>query len=205
MIQFKENKKFAHSYLICRFDSCFLIDPSHDLEEMKTALAGRTLLGLLLTHSHHDHIDLIAEFDVPVYLHLDDAHLLFEDKHNGYAPSYHPYRRKSLDLRYVAHKTKIPFADQFVEVIHTPGHTKGSVCFLYDQKLFSGDTLFKGSVGRHDLYSGSLVSLKKSVLLLADLPGNVKVYPGHDEKTTIRHEQKKNEFIIKWKKQFKRK
>lgn len=201
MQQFKENETFAHSYLLCRFDTCYLIDPSHDLEAMHQALNGRKLAGILLTHAHHDHVHLIGDFDVPIYLHLDDAHLLFEDQYNGYAPHVHPYKRKNLDLKYIAHNDKIPFADQFIEVIHTPGHTKGSVCFIYDSKLFTGDTLFKGSVGRHDLYSGSLPELRKSILLLGALPGNVKIYPGHDESSTMRNEQRNNPFYVKWLKQ----
>lgn len=201
MQQFKENETYAHSYLLCRFDTCYLIDPSHDLEAMYQALNGRTLAGILLTHAHHDHVHLIGNFEVPIYLHLDDAHLLFEDQYNGYAPQTHPYKRKNLDLRYISNHDRLPFADQFIEVIHTPGHTKGSVCFLYDSKLFTGDTLFKGSVGRHDLYSGSLTELRKSVLLLGALPGNIKIYPGHDESSTMRFEQKNNPFYVKWLKQ----
>ncbi len=201
MQQFRENETFAHSYLLCRFDTCYLIDPSHDLEAMHQALNGRTLIGILLTHAHQDHVDLIGEFETPIYIHLDDAHLLFEDQYNGYAPHAHPYKRKNLDLRYISDKEKLPFADQFIEVLYTPGHTKGSVCFLYDQKLFTGDTLFKGSVGRHDLYSGSLTDLRKSVLKLGTLPGNVKIYPGHDETSTMRYEQKNNPFYVKWLKQ----
>lgn len=201
MQQFKENEAFAHSYLLCRFDTCYLIDPSHDLEAMHQALNGRTLAGILLTHAHSDHIDLIGEFEVPVFIHFDDAYLLFEDQYNGYAPHTHPYKRKNLELKYITNQQKIPFADQFIEVIHTPGHTKGSVCFLYDFKLFTGDTLFKGSVGRHDLYSGSLTELRKSVLHLGSLPGNTKIYPGHDESSTMRFETKNNPFYVKWLKQ----
>ncbi|PKK92743.1 MAG: hypothetical protein CVV61_08160 [Tenericutes bacterium HGW-Tenericutes-6] len=201
MQTFKENENFAHSYLLCRFDVCYLIDPSHDLEAIHQSLNGRTLAGILLTHAHHDHVNLIGEFEVPIYMHLDDAHLLFEDQYNGYAPNVHPYKRKSLNLQYIKHHDKIPIADQFIEVFHTPGHTKGSVCFYYEQKLFTGDTLFKGSVGRHDLYSGSLPELRKSVLFLGGLPGNVKIYPGHDETTTMRFEHKNNPFYVKWLKQ----
>ena len=201
MKQFKETKDFAHSYLICRFDTCFLIDPSHDLDVVKQELGAKTLAGILITHAHHDHVDLIAEFDVPIYLHVDDAHLLFEDQYNGYHPNKHPYKRKSLNLTYVTHLQKIPFADQFIEVHHTPGHTKGSVCYLYDYKLFTGDTLFKESVGRHDLYSGNLPDLRKSILYLMTLPAQTKIYPGHDEVTTIRDELKKNPFVLKWLKQ----
>lgn len=201
---FKETKTHAHSYLLCRFDVCYIIDPSHDLEGIYEALEDRKLNGILLTHAHSDHVDLIHMFDVPVYVHLDDAHLLFEDKYNGYHPLKHPYQRKALQFIYVTDGTKIPFADSYIEVIHTPGHTKGSVCYLYDSKLFSGDTLFKESVGRHDLYSGSLVELRKSILKLMALPAQTKIYPGHDDNSTIRYEQKQNPYYIKWAKQIKK-
>jgi hydroxyacylglutathione hydrolase len=204
MAQIKENQIYAHGYLICRFDSCYLIDPSHDYETIKEQLDQRTLLGILITHAHKDHVDLIGEFDVPIYIHQDEAHLLFEDQYNGYAPNKHPYKRKNLNFIYVDHEMKIPLGDQFITVYHTPGHTKGSVSYLYDQKLYTGDTLFKDSVGRHDLYSGNLVDLRKSVLFLLSLPSNIKIYPGHDKVTTIRNEQKNNPYYLKWSKQLKR-
>lgn len=201
MHTFKEKNGFAHSYLICRFDCCFLIDPSHDFEKIIEALGGRTLSGILITHAHQDHVDLIGDFNVPIYIHQADAHLLFEDKYNGYAPNVHPYKRKQLDFRYVEHEMKIPIADQLITVYHTPGHTKGSVCYLYDDKLFTGDILFKEGVGRHDLYSGNLVELKRSILFLLTLSANYKIYPGHDEPSNIRYEQKNNTYYGKWMKQ----
>ena len=201
MIQFKGNEDLSHVYLLCRFDSCILIDPSHSYDDIVHAIGERTLTAILLTHAHMDHIDLIGSFDVPIYLHQNDAHLLFEDQYNGYAPKSHPYKRKNLDLRYVSHGDKIPLADHMIEVIHTPGHTKGSLSFLYEQKLFTGDTLFKESVGRHDLYSGNLPELRKSVLDLLSLPSAIKIYPGHDETSTVRYEQKNNAFYVKWMKQ----
>jgi hydroxyacylglutathione hydrolase len=204
MYQFKEINDFAHSYLICRFDSCMIIDPSHDYESIIEKLNGRTLIGVLVTHAHDDHIDLIGEFNCPIYLHLEDAHLLFEDQHNGYHPKNHPYKKKNLELKYVKNLEQIPLADQYVTVYHTPGHTKGSVCYLFDDKLFTGDTLFKESVGRHDLYSGNLVELRKSIMYLLELSSNIKIYPGHDESSTIRHELKNNQFYLKWAKQLKR-
>ena len=96
---------------------------------------------------------------------------------------------------------KIPFADQVIEVIHTPGHTKGSCSFIYQDQLYTGDTLFKDSVGRHDLYSGNLVDLRRSILKLCECDANLKVYPGHDEPTTIRYEKKNNPYYLKWIKQ----
>ena len=198
---FKGNENISHSYLVCRFDVCFLIDPSHHLEDIKKELETYKLLGVLLTHAHHDHVDLIGEFSVPIYIHKEDAHLLFEDKYNGYHPHTHPYRKKDMNLVLIDHQTKIDFADGFIEVLHTPGHTKGSVCYFYQDKLFTGDTLFKDSVGRHDLYSGNLPDLKKSVIQILSLPSQVKVYPGHDDYTSIRQEQKNNPFYLKWIKQ----
>jgi glyoxylase-like metal-dependent hydrolase (beta-lactamase superfamily II) len=201
MIQFKGNEDLSHVYLVCRFDTCVLIDPSHSYDAIVDAIGDKTLAGILLTHAHNDHVELIGYFDVPIYLHIDDAHLLFEDSYNGYAPKVHPYKRKALDLRYVKDGDHIPFADHTIQVLHTPGHTKGSLSFLYEQKLFTGDTLFKESVGRHDLYSGNLPDLRKSILTLLALPSNTKIYPGHDEVTTVRYEQKHNPFYAKWMKQ----
>lgn len=198
---FKGNDDIAHTYLICRFGVCFLVDPASQLDDIKKEIGGNRLEMILLTHAHQDHIDLIGEFDVPIYIHKNDAHLLFEDQYNGYYPKTHPFKKKDLNLKLINDKDKIPFADGFIDVFHTPGHTKGSVSFLYQDKLFTGDTLFAGSVGRHDLYSGNLSELKKSVLDLLSLPGQTKIYPGHDEQTTVRQEQKNNPFYEKWKKQ----
>lgn len=201
MIQFKGNDDLSHVFIICRFDTCMIIDPSHSYDDIIHAIGERNISGILLTHAHSDHVDLIGHFDVPIYMHQDDAHLLFEDAYNGYSPKTHPYRRKQLDLKYVKEGDKIKLADHMIEVLHTPGHTKGSLSFLYDQKLFTGDTLFKESVGRHDLYSGNLPDLRKSVIRLLSLASNVKIYPGHDESTTVRYEQKQNPFYVKWMKQ----
>ena len=201
MILFKGNDSLSHTYLIERFDSCMLIDPSHDYELILKSIGEKTLKGILITHAHHDHIDLIGFFDVPIYIHKDDAHLLFEDRYNGYYPNKHPYKRKNLKLNLISDEETIPLADLEIKVIHTPGHTKGSVSYLFEKKLFTGDTLFKGSVGRHDLYSGNLSDLKKSIRKLMSLDGQMTVYPGHDQKTTIRNEKKLNPFVIKWEKQ----
>jgi glyoxylase-like metal-dependent hydrolase (beta-lactamase superfamily II) len=201
MNTFKGNEDIAHSYLVCRFGVCFLVDPAQKVDDIKKELADQKLAAILITHAHNDHIDLIGEFDAPIYIHKEDAHLLFEDKYNGYHPKSHPYKKKDINLILVEHGTRIPFADHFIEVIHTPGHTKGSVSYLYQDKLFTGDTLFKESVGRHDLYSGNLSDLKKSILQLMKLSAHIKIYPGHDEMTSIRYEQKTNPFYLKWSKQ----
>jgi len=196
------NEKYANEFIICRFDQCVIIDPSHDLEKMISVIDQRKVVGILITHAHQDHVDLIGHFECPIYIHEDDAHLLFEDRYNGYDQYKRPYTRKALDLKLINHKSKIKLADGFIEVLHTPGHTKGSICYLYQNHLFTGDTLFKDAVGRHDLYSGSLKELKHSVLDMMTLSNQIKIYPGHDELTTMREEKRNNPFYLKWAKQF---
>lgn len=200
----KENNDYAHCYVVCRFDCCVVIDPSHDLIAIQEAIDDRRLVGVLLTHGHADHVDLIQEFQAPIYMHEADAHLLFADEYNGYYPKKHPYQRKALHFQFVSEGDHIELADHYINVLHTPGHTAGSLSFLYQDRLFSGDTLFKEDVGRHDLYSGSLSNIRRSVIKLCQLPGNIRVYPGHDDMTKIRDEQKKNIYFKKWSKQLKK-
>lgn len=199
----KEKDDYAHSYVLCRFDCCVVIDPSHDQHAIDEAIAGNRLTGILLTHAHADHVHLIGAYNAPIYMHEKDAHLLFEDAYNGYEPKHHPYRRRALDFHFVKNGDMIPLADQFIKVIHTPGHTAGSLSFLHNDRLFSGDTLFKADVGRHDLYSGSLSEIRRSILKLCELPAQTKVYPGHDDFTIIRDEKKHNIYYKKWFKQLK--
>ena len=89
----------------------------------------------------------------------------------------------------------LPFADGKIEVMHTPGHTEGSVCYLIEDKIFSGDTLFYGSVGRTDFKTGSYDDIIKSVKRLASLDGDRKVYPGHNMLTTLDNERKHNVYL----------
>ncbi|WP_084027028.1 MBL fold metallo-hydrolase [Acholeplasma granularum] len=200
---FNGSEDIAHSYLICRFGHCLLIDPSYDYESIMMKLGDQILDGILLTHAHSDHAGLIHLFNVPIYINEMDVALLFEDKYNGFSKENpRPYKRKDLQFKFVNDLDKIPLADQEVICYHTPGHTKGSLSFLFQKYLFTGDTLFKGSVGRHDLYSGNLFDLKRSILRLIDeIDSNVMIKPGHDEESTVRIERKMNPFYIKWKKQ----
>ena len=90
---------------------------------------------------------------------------------------------------------RLPFAGRVITVLHTPGHTAGSVCFLIDDCLFSGDTLFAGTVGRTDLPSGSSGDMLTSAARLAALPGEYKIYPGHGEATTLSRERISNPYL----------
>ena len=92
--------------------------------------------------------------------------------------------------------TSLPFGDGVIKCIHTPGHTKGGMCYLYKDALFTGDTLFKGSVGRSDFIGGNfnelITSIKTKLMILDD---NIKVYPGHMESSSIGFERLNNPFL----------
>ena len=84
---------------------------------------------------------------------------------------------------------KIPFGDSEIEVLHTPGHTMGSVCYKISDVIFSGDTLFYQSMGRTDFPGGSVIDMQKSLKRLYNLEGNYKVYPGHEDETDLQSER----------------
>jgi glyoxylase-like metal-dependent hydrolase (beta-lactamase superfamily II) len=90
---------------------------------------------------------------------------------------------------------ELTFDGGVIKIIHTPGHTKGGVCFLADDNLFSGDTLFQQSVGRTDLPGGNMTTLLTSLEKLKQLPDAVKVFPGHGESTTIGEEKLSNPYL----------
>ena len=97
---------------------------------------------------------------------------------------------------YLKDNQVIKFGNTEIKVIFTPGHTQGSVCYSIDDKLFSGDTLFKGSVGRCDLPGGDFSQIQTSIKdILFELDDSVTVFPGHGEKTTIGYEKKFNEIL----------
>lgn len=193
---FKGNDEISTTYLYCRYQHCVLIDPSHAYDEITKVLENKTLDAILLTHAHADHVHLIGAFPVPVYVHELDTELLFDGVHNGYGKQNLPYQKEHLNLKKMP--SQIVLEDIQIQCFHSPGHTKGSVSFLIEDKLFTGDTLFKEGIGREDLWGGNLNALKSSILKLIKLPLYTKVYPGHDEITSLRHEKSHNPYIKKW-------
>ena len=182
----------TNCYLVWGEDSptCVVIDPGY---EPDTVLAeakklGKEIAAILLTHGHFDHVggvrEIAAETGCKVY--LCDADLAMPPQMTA-GPLYY---------------TNIYGEGSFVEeaglsfkVLHTPGHTPGSVCLLCENVLFSGDTLFWGSCGRTDLPGGSWATIRVSLKRLADLSGDFDVYPGHGDATTLSFERKMNPYM----------
>ena len=170
----------------------YIVDPGDDPDRIIAAVKAAKFQpqGVLLTHAHVDHIRGIAgvvqAFPVPVFLHADDKPLYVSPDN-----ALLPWLPAAENLPPIAED--LPTAEGLtMQVIHTPGHTRGGLCYYFpnDGLVLTGDTLFKGSVGRTDLPGGDYDDLAKSIRYsLMTLPLETKVYPGHHAATTIRDEQ----------------
>lgn len=188
----------ANAYLVQMEgrEDCALIDPGDDLRGLQLAIAGtgRKLGAILLTHGHFDHMlaagPLARETGAQIYIHADDMEMLNDSKLNSYAQEVAVLPAPT-DLQVEMLGDVLDICGMPFEVLSTPGHSKGSVCFYLSQAgvLFSGDTLFQAGFGRMDLYGGSPAQMRGSLKRLYALPGEVEVYPGHGPKTTIAAER----------------
>lgn len=180
-----------------------LIDPADDAGRIirKIEADGLKLQGILLTHGHFDHIgavdDLRAYFQgVQCYAGEKEEEVLENGSYNLSA-SWAAALSIRAD-RLLRDKETLTLAGFKIKVIETPGHTKGGVCYYLSEEgvLFSGDTLFRTSVGRTDFPTGSMSQIVRSVQYLTEnLPGDTVVYPGHQEITTIAYEQRFNPYL----------
>lgn len=155
---------------------------------------------ILLTHGHFDHVLGVNDFknqypECKVLLHEDDKGLLDSIKDFASRFGAGQVEEQKVDS-YLKEGDIIKFGNQEIKVIHTPGHTKGGVCYLVNDMLFTGDTLFYESVGRTDLPDGHFGKLKSNIQeKLFTLDENIKVFPGHGISSTIEHEKKNNQFL----------
>lgn len=161
---------------------------------------GFTVAAIFLTHGHFDHIWGVEELrklsGAKVYAWEEEKEVCEDASVNVSAGAGRPCSLKA-DV-YVKDGEKISIAGMNCQLLGTPGHTKGSCCYYFedDKILLSGDTLFQESVGRTDFPTGSMSNLVRSVReKLMPLPDDVKVYPGHGEATTIGHEKEYNPFL----------
>ena len=169
---------------------CCVIDPGYTPDAVleKVDSLGLTVEAVALTHCHFDHVggvkEIAAETGCKVYLCPEDLSMppMFTGGRLYYTHTY-------------GDGDTLNLAGLTIQVLHTPGHTPGSVCLLVEDTLFSGDTLFAGSCGRTDLPGGSFPTIRSSLSRLASLEANYWVRPGHGESTTLAQGKRYNPYL----------
>jgi glyoxylase-like metal-dependent hydrolase (beta-lactamase superfamily II) len=194
------------SYLVGDKGKALLIDAGVKSEKVLSIAKelDLTIEKIILTHGHIDHVveldNICEQVNAKVYIHANDEMSLSDARYNvsAYTGKAMTFECKSETLR---DSSIINLGELEFKIIHTPGHTPGSICIEIDNNLFSGDTLFNSGYGRVDLPNGSFEEIYKSIVeKLFVLPIDMVVYPGHGSSTTIGKEKSTNPIksVIEW-------
>ena len=180
-------------------DDAVVVDPGFEPARVHALLdaAGKRPAAVLATHGHYDHIGSAGEFcgdDVPFYIHEADELALTDARAWGSGFPTPPVPVK--DVRTVSEGDVLELAGFRIRVMHTPGHTPGSVCFVADGILWSGDLVFKGAIGRYDFPNSSAADMEASLRRFLELDDGLPVYPGHGPHTTAGVERATNPFLL---------
>ncbi|HHW48927.1 MAG TPA: MBL fold metallo-hydrolase [Clostridiaceae bacterium] len=191
----------SNCYIIGDSGEGAIIDPGADSGEILKAVEemGLKIKYIILTHAHVDHIcsvDKVREkTGAQVMVHKDDAEALTNSRYNGSMLFGLNKTFKPADIL-LEDGDIVNIGQLKLEIIHTPGHTPGGICIKAENCVFTGDTLFRMSIGRTDLGNGNYDDLMDSINKLMKLDGETVVYPGHGTSTTIEYEKMYNPFIV---------
>ena len=169
-----------------------VIDPGGDAPRLLAALKGLDVRRILLTHGHYDHTGAAAELasalpQAEVYIHERD--------YRDVDPGLFPLRTQLSAVNFYGEGDRLPLGELTLEVLHTPGHSQGSVTLRCGDVLFCGDTLFAGSCGRTDFPGGDTAKIPASLRRLGEQEGNLQVLPGHMESSTLDRERQVNPYL----------
>lgn len=158
-------------YLLKKNDTCLVIDPGDDYPNIKEAIGEDKVLGVLITHSHFDHIGALRNFLTKRSVKIFKRSNLEEKTYN--------------------------IGDFTFDVIYTPGHSKDSISFYFkeEQAFFVGDFIFKDTIGRCDLPGGNLAEMQASISKIKNYDRSITLYPGHNESTTLGEELDSNPYL----------
>ncbi len=180
-----------------------LIDPGEENKELEDTVEGLLKIGIsfpyiFLTHGHFDHIGAVGRMKeltgARVAVHELDAVMLEQPEKNLSSMFGAPLTAGKAELLLVDGQN-IPLGKASLQVLHTPGHSPGGVCYLMDGDMFSGDTLFAGSIGRTDFPGSSPSQMINSLKRLKSLEGEYKIWPGHGSETTLSGEKRQNMYL----------
>lgn len=188
--------------LISNKNNAVIIDPGAQGEDIVNFCKkqGVTVKKILLTHGHFDHIggvaEIVKETGAKVYIHKEDGELLNNSALNGATDFNFDFNNTAIDeVSFVCDTEQIKLDDINLTVMHTPGHSKGSVIFIGDDVIFTGDTLFESGIGRTDLYGGSFEEIRTSINKIKNIDGEYMVLPGHGGSSTLQKEKITNPYM----------
>ena len=195
---FQENGYLIHGE---NDKKCFIIDPgdSPQLYIQKIEDNGLTPIAILNTHGHIDHVHAVQplkdHYKIPFYISKNDEFIIDHYPQGCLMYGIAPNKKPVIDYR-IGSENELIVGGYNIQLIHTPGHTPGGICYQFNGDIFTGDTVFKGSIGRTDFpggdYNALMDSLKK---LINEVPGNTKVHSGHGFCTTMENEVDSNPFL----------
>ena len=160
-------------YILIKNKTCLVVDPGDDYNKIKDEIGDNKVLGVLITHSHFDHIGALRNFLTKRSIKI--------------------FKRSNLE-----ENKDYTIGDFTFKCIYTPGHSKDSVTFYFeeDKKMIIGDFIFKESIGRTDFPGGSDDEMANSINKIKEYPDDIELYPGHNEITTLGYEKKNNPYLM---------
>lgn len=192
-------------YVVSSQGRAVIVDPAANATKIIQYLGTKKLIpeAILLTHGHFDHIgavnELAAKYSLPIYAHKSEKEYFDQPEVNLSTMMYQPFVLSGdLDYHWLADGATLTCLDTQVKIFHVPGHTSGSLCYYFvkDRMVFTGDTLFKQSIGRTDFIYGNHQQLVTGIRQkLLTLPDDTLVYPGHGDCTTVADEKRNNPFL----------
>lgn len=180
-----------------------IVDCTSSIDEIKS-IAQKENINVkyaLITHGHFDHVYCVSQLkkefpQTQILIHKDDLELLDNLETQCTMAGIEEIKTPCVDGLIDENSKNLTLGKTQIKIIHTKGHSKGGLCYLIDDVLFSGDTLFQGSIGRCDLWGGSIKEIEESIKQkLFKLDDSITVYPGHGDKTTIGYEKKYNPYF----------